>query len=325
MLRVGVIGVGSMGQNHARVFSEIGDLVGIADPNAEIGEKVSQRLQTDHFLDYKDLLKKDIDAVSIATPTDLHFPVAKDAILSGCSVLVEKPMASNLEEAKEMIRLARAEGVVLAVGHIERHNPVVSFVKRSLEDGAYGDVITTSARRVSSLPSRVKDVGVILDLGIHDIDVMRYFMKSDVKSVYATAGRIRHEKFEDHANILLTFADGATGIVEINWLTPMKVRELSLTCTKNFVEIDYTKQALKVSTSTLKKLEPFNLYRVPYELDTHEISLEKREPLKLELLDFLGAVEKGGEPLVSGEDAFRTMEVVIAAIRSNAERRKIDL
>ena len=180
MLRVGVIGVGSMGQNHARVFSEMADLVGVVDKDRETGKIVAERFNTESFENYEDLLRKGVDAVSIATPTALHYQVSKDAIESGVHVLVEKPMCSTIEEAEKLVGLAESAGLTLAVGHIERHNPVVDFAKKGIRDGRYGDVITISARRVSSLPTRIRDVGVILDLGIHDIDVMRYLLGSEV-------------------------------------------------------------------------------------------------------------------------------------------------
>jgi len=325
MLRVGVIGVGSMGQNHARVFSEMADLVGVVDKDRETGKIVAERFNTESFENYEDLLRKGVDAVSIATPTALHYQVSKDAIESGVHVLVEKPMCSTIEEAEKLVGLVESAGLTLAVGHIERHNPVVDFAKKGIRDGRYGDVITISARRVSSLPTRIRDVGVILDLGIHDIDVMRYLLGSEVTSVFASGGRIKHENFEDHANIMLSFENGTSGLVEVNWLTPMKVRRLSLTGLKNFVEIDYITQSIWISSSSLGRLDSFNLYRIPLEFDTRKITLEKREPLKNELTDFMDAIEKKRDPLISGRDGLGTMKAVMAAIESQKSGKRIDL
>jgi UDP-N-acetylglucosamine 3-dehydrogenase len=325
MLRVGVIGVGSMGQNHARVFSEMEDLVGVVDKDGETGKRVSERLGTEWFENHDDLLKKGVDAVSIATPTALHYDLARQAIEAGVHVLVEKPMCSTIEEAEKLVELAESTGVTLAVGHIERHNPVVDFAKKGIRDGRYGDVITISARRVSSLPTRIRDVGVILDLGIHDIDVMRYLLGSEVSSVFASGGRIKHDTFEDHANIMLSFENGTSGLIEVNWLTPMKVRRLSLTGLKNFVEIDYITQSIWISSSSLGRLDSFNLYRIPLEFDTRKITLEMREPLKNELKDFMDAIENRRDPLISGRDGLGTMKAVLAAIESQASGKRIDL
>src|SRR2546428_5537554 len=315
-VKVGVIGVGSMGQNHARVLSELGDLGGVADPDTKAGGAVAGRLRVPHFADYKALLREKIDAVTIAVPTNLHFKVATDAIAAGKHVLVEKPITDGVRDAQRLVKAARDAGVVLAVGHIERHNPVVESAKRHLEAGTWGDLITAGARRVSNFPDRIRDVGVIMDLAIHDIDVLRYLVGKRVSSVFAVGGRQKHEAFEDHATILLSFANGVNGYVEANWLTPMKVRRLSLTCLRNFVELDYTAQSITISSSTLGPLDPANLYQLPLDFDIRHVNLRKEEPLRRELKDFLRAVKDGGEPLVAGEDAVETLRVVEAAVES---------
>lgn len=325
MLKVGVIGVGSMGRNHARVFSEIADLVGVADPDKKAGKSVSSKIGTRHFEDYQDLLKEDVQAVSIAAPTEMHFKIAKDVMSKGVHPLVEKPMCLTLQDSEEMVKLAKDAGLTLAIGHIERHNPVVAFAKKALAGGAYGDAIALSARRVSSFPARIKDVGVIMDLGIHDVDVMRYLLGSEVESVFAQGKKMKHDVFEDHANILLDFKNGTAGFVEINWLTPMKVRKLSLTCSKNFVELDYVKQSLVISSSALMEYDPFNLYQVPLEYDIRRVSIQKEEPLKNELNDFLNAIQSKRDPLVSGEDGLMTMRVIQAAMESSKTKKRIEL
>jgi UDP-N-acetylglucosamine 3-dehydrogenase len=229
MLRTGVIGVGSMGQNHARIYSELAYLTGVADLDRNMVKKVAERYSTKYYTDYKKLLKN-VDAVSIAVPTVLHYKVAMDAISAGKHVLIEKPICNNIMDGKKLIQRADEQGVVLSIGHIERHNPVVRFIKEALKKKRFGSVVSIAARRVSSFPSRIKDVGVILDIGIHDIDVIRYLAGSEIKTVYALAGKTGNTKFDDHANILLSFNNNISGFIEINWLTPMKVRNLSLTC-----------------------------------------------------------------------------------------------
>jgi len=325
MLNTGVIGVGSMGKNHARVLSEISNLVGVADPDKKAGKSISKKTGARCFDNYKDLVKEDVDAVCVAAPTDMHFGISKDIISKGIHVLVEKPMCLTLKDSEKLVQLAKDAGLTLAVGHIERHNPVVAFAKKALEAGAYGDAIALSARRVSSFPERIKDVGVIMDLGIHDVDVMRYLLGSEVESVFTQGRRRKHKVFEDHANILLDFDNGTTGFVEINWLTPMKVRKLSLTCSKNFVELDYVKQSLVISSSALMEYDPFNLYQVPLEYDIRRVSIKKEEPLKNELNDFLDSITKKREPLVSGEDGLKTMRVIMAAAESSKSKKRVTL
>jgi UDP-N-acetylglucosamine 3-dehydrogenase len=318
-LRVGVVGVGSMGQNHVRVYREVAEVVGIADPDAAKGEELSRRFHVVRFDDHKALLGERPDAVSVATPTESHYAVARDFLEAGVHVLVEKPLCATPEEAEKLVGLAEKEGLVLAVGHIERHNPAVAYAKGALAEGRFGDLITISARRVSRFPDRVRDVGVILDLGIHEVDVQRHLVGSPVETVYAHAGRHRNERFEDYANILLRFENGVSGFAEVNWLTPMKVRKMTLTCERNFVELDYTNQSLLISSSTVIQYDPTNLYRLPLEYDVREVRLRRQEPLKRELTDFLEAVRTGGRPLVTGEDGLETLRILHAAMRSHRE------
>ncbi len=324
-MRVGIIGVGAMGVNHARVYSEIADIVGVADPDVKAGGAASNRFTTNFFPEYKALLKENLDAVSVCVPTSQHAKVALDVIARGVNLLVEKPLAGSLAEAQEVVKAADKAGVTLAVGHVERHNPVVAVVKRSLAAGDYGDLITIAARRVSSFPPRVRDVGVVMDLGVHDIDILRYLVGSPVRSVYALSGRRVHDRFEDHANLLLRFENGVHGFIEVNWLTPMKVRRLSLTCQSNFVEVDYTEQSVTVSSSTVGPLDAYNLYKVPLEHHSQRIQVRKEEPLRLELEDFLAAVKDKRPPLVAGADAVETLRVAEAAIESHHRRQVVEI
>ncbi len=316
-MRVGVIGVGSMGQNHVRVYSDVAELVGVCDKDAQTGKAVARRFGTSYTASSQALLSMDLDAVSITTPTSQHFEIAEEAIRAGVPALVEKPFTGDVGQARELTRLAREEGVLLAAGMIERHNPVVAFAHKALQENTYGKVITVSSRRVSSFPTRVRDLGVLMDLGTHDIDIMRYLVGTDVVQVYSTAGRERHDVFEDRAIAVLTFESGVNGVVEVNWLTPMKVRRLALTCSKNFVELDYIEQALEISSSTLKAYDASDLFRAPFEHDVRRVALEKQEPLKQEIEDFLRAVEERRKPLVDGEEAVETLKVVTAAIESH--------
>lgn len=315
-MRVGVIGVGSMGQNHARILADMGMLAGVSDISSEAAKKVADKYSVSSSTDYKELLKEDVDAVVIVTPTTTHKKVAMDAMNAGKHVLLEKPMTGVSSDLVELVKLAEKQGVVLAGGFVERHNPVVDFAKKAIQSGEYGELITAASRRVSSLPSRIKDVGVVMDLGIHDLDVIQHVVDQDARSVYALGGRGKGIEFEDHANILIDFDKGATGFVEVNWLTPMKVRKLALTCSKNFVEVDYMEQSAQVCSSSFKPFEPGNLFNVPLEFDLRRIALRKEEPLRRELTDFISAVEKGRQPLVPGESGVKTLKIAEAALRS---------
>jgi UDP-N-acetylglucosamine 3-dehydrogenase len=324
-MRAGVIGVGSMGQNHARILSELGVLASVADISPEAAKAVGDRYSVGHFASYQEMLKSDVDAVVIVTPTSTHAKVAMDALRAGKHVLLEKPMSGSSKTLLEIADLARKERLVLAGGFVERHNPVVAFAKQSLQAGEYGELITAATRRVSSMPSRIRDVGVVMDLGVHDIDVVQYVVGSDAKSVYMLGGKSQEMKYEDHANILIDFEGGTTGFVEVNWLTPMKVRKLALTCSKNFVEVDYTDQSALVCSSTFKPFESGNLYNVPLEMDLRKIAIKKEEPLKRELKDFLGAIDSKKEPLVTGDSALKTLKIAEAALKSMSSGRKVDI
>lgn len=314
-MRVGVIGLGTMGLNHARIYNNLSKLAGIADTDKAKVKKAAERYNVPCYIDYKALLKE-VDAVTIATPTSTHYTIALEAINAGKHVLIEKPICDKIENAKNLIKKAAQQNVILAAGHVERHNPVVKFARNSLKEGRFGDLISISAKRVSSFPARIRDVGVILDLGIHEIDVMRYVTDSEVKLVNTLAGSSTDKKLEDHASILFQFENNVHGIVELNWLTPMKVRKLSLTCTKNFVELDYIDQSLQISSSTLLSYDAENLSHIPLEYHTQKVSLQKQEPLENEIVDFLEAIEDKRAPLVTGEDGLRALQVALAAMSS---------
>ena len=317
MLKIGVIGVGSMGKNHARVCSELEDveLVGVVDANRTTAKRIAKIFDTEPFFDYKEIIPK-IDAAIVATPTSTHYKIAMDLLDEGKHVLVEKPICSSVKEAEELVKKAEEEDLVLAVGHIERHNPAVRFVRNMMDRKEFGEIISLSSKRVSNLPTRIRDVGVILDFGVHDIDVMR-FLVGDIESVYARAGRFNKDiKYEDHANIVLNFKNGVTGVLEVNWLTPMKVRKLFLTCSKNFVEVDYMRQLVIISSSTFREMDEINLYNVPIQYNIHQITLERKEPLKNEITDFVEAIMRSREPLATGVDGLMALKVAKAAEKS---------
>ena len=317
MLRVGIIGTGSMGKNHARVCSENKniELVGIGDKNTEVADAIAKRFDIKAFYDYKELIPQ-IDAAIISTPTRSHHMIALDLLNNGKHVLIEKPICATLNEAEELIRKAEAKHLILAVGHIERHNPATTFVKEALNEKKFGELITLTSKRVSNFPGRIKDIGVMMDLGIHDIDIM-YFLAGNVKSVYAKAGKFNKTiAYEDYANIILNFDNDKCGIIEVNWLTPMKIRKMYLTCSENFVEIDYMEQSVTISSSSFKKINEMDLYRVPIQYNVNHVALEKKEPLKLEIHDFVESITKNRRPLATGEDGLMALKIAEAAAQS---------
>jgi UDP-N-acetylglucosamine 3-dehydrogenase len=326
MLKIGVIGTGSMGKNHARVCAELDtvDLIGIADTNIETAQRVADRFNSQAFVEYKDLLSQ-VDAAIIATPTVTHHDIAMDFLTKGKHVLVEKPICDNVDKAQALINTAEEAGAVLAVGHIERHNPSVKFVKEAMNNDQFGELITIASKRVSNFPGRIKDVGVIFDFGVHDIDVMR-FLAGNVVSVYAKAGKFNQAlAYEDHANIVLNFESGLCGIVEVNWLTPTKIRKLFLTCSKHFVEADYINQSVTISSSSYERVDEMNLYRVPIQYNINQVALEKKEPLHNEIEDFITAITAKKQPLVTGYDGMMALQIVDAATRSYTTGTEVEI
>lgn len=322
-LRVGVVGVGNMGRNHARVLAELGVLKVVGDADRNVAASVANAFRAEVAADPERALEG-LDAVVIATPTATHHDLAAKALEQGVHVLVEKPIAETAEQAKDLVQRARKSGRVLAVGHVERHNPVVKFAKDALGTGQFGNLITAHARRVSNFPGRIRDVGCIKDIGIHDLDVVRYLAGAEAEKVYCAAGTVTPNLgFEDHANILLKFKNGVSGVVEVNWLTPRKTRTLTLTCLKGLVEVDYMEQVATVSSSTFRDVQPGNLWDVPIEVQSQTVRMRREEPLRRELVDFLGACDGQHAPLATGDDGLAAVELAEAALRSAKSGKEV--
>jgi UDP-N-acetylglucosamine 3-dehydrogenase len=300
-ITAGVIGVGAMGKNHARLYSELPgvELIGVADVSEILAASVARDYGCKPFADYKALLGESLDVLSIAVPTTLHKKIALDAIGRGINVLVEKPIADTVENADEMIRAAREKGVKLLVGHVERFNPAIIKLKELIDSGLLGEVVSISAKRVGLYNPRIKDVGIIIDLGTHDIDIMSYLYGQRIKEVYASAGSVVHSH-EDHAIITLNFTNGSSGVIDTNWLTPHKVRNLTVIGSQAIAEVNYIEETLRIFDREWVR----------------DAKIEKAEPLKLELLHFIDCVQHNKKPLVPGEEGKHALEVALAAMKS---------
>ena len=321
-IKTGVIGVGSMGKNHVRILSEVSNLIGVSDNSVEAGQEVASKFKTIFFEDYTKLLEK-VDAVVIAVPTEYHLDLVKKVADFGVHMLVEKPIASNPKDAKLIIDICKRNNLTLAVGHIERHNPVVRFAKNQIEKGIWGDIITASAQRFSNYPVRIRDVGVVYDTAIHDIDSINYLFNMIPVSVYCSGGRFNQDVFEDHVNINMEYENATFGYVETNWLTPTKVRKLFLNFTKKFVELDYISQSAKIIKSDIEIYDSYKIYDTKFKISEELPNIVKEEPLKLELLDFLNSVDSQTSPLVDGHEALNAVIVAEAALRSLSSKSRI--
>lgn len=308
MIKVGVVGLGAMGQHHARVYSEFGcELVGVADVDPQRGNRIAEKYKTAYYRDYRDLMSR-VDAVSIVVPTTLHSQVALDFMRHGVHCLVEKPIASTLEEAQAMVRSAEANGTRLAIGHIERFNPAVQRLKQIVDEGKMGKVMQISTRRVGPFAPRIRDVGIIVDTATHDIDVARHLLGREPldgpAGVFSKFGAFKHAK-EDHAIIVLDFGDAAASI-EVNWFTPQKVRTLVATGSEGLAYLDYIDQSISFGNSHKPGME--------------QLDVQKAEPLKLEIEHFVKCVETGERPLVDGLEGLKVLEIAFRASRKNGMR-----
>ena len=284
MTRVGVIGLGAMGQHHVRLYSQLDcELVGVADIDFERAKEIGEKYHTDYSSDFRSLLSK-VDAVSIVVPTTMHHDVAMTFLREGIHCLVEKPIAFRLDEADAMIAASEENHANLAVGHIERFNPAVVRLKQIIDQGTLGKLLMVSARRVGPSVPRIRDVGVVVDSATHDIGVIKYLLGEEPASLFSRVGSLKHTK-EDHAMIVMDFA-GTMASIEVNWFTPHKVRTLVATGSQGIAYLDYLAQELKVYTSA----------------EEQAVNITKAEPLKLELEDFLKSVEEGRSPAVDGRE-----------------------
>ena len=320
-LKVAVIGVGAMGRNHVRVYYELPgvQLVGVSDLDGNAAAAATRLYSTKTFTDYRQMLDETKpDAVTIAVPTEHHRETALEVINRGIHVLIEKPIASTVEEGQEIIDAAAQAGVCLQVGHIERFNPAVIALRQQLAENALGKVYQIDARRQGPFPGRIKDVGVVVDLAVHDIDVIRYVTGAEITRVYAETAQRIHETREDMVTGLLRLSDGAVGTLTINWLTPTKIRELYVTGERGMYRVDYLTQDLYFFENAAAPVGdwPFLNLRGVNEGRMIRQVVAKKEPLRAELESFIAAV-KGEKPVaVSGEDGLKSLGLAQAIVQS---------
>lgn len=311
-LGVAVIGTGFWGKNHARAYKELEstNLVAICDLNAERAKNVANQFGVRAYTDSTRMLKnKEIEAVSVCTWSTILAKEALKALKAGKHVLVEKPMAANTRQARRLLETAEENGLHLTVGFLMRFIPGLQNIREAIENKRIGELVCATAKRVSEWPERIGDVGVVKDTAIHDVDVMRYITNEDPIAVYAKTGSMRHRKFEDYAQIMLTYKDGKSAFIESNWLTPYKTRSLIVTGSDAIMRLDYLTQELWIEDAR-ESLQP----RYPI-----------KEPLKLELQHFADCIIEKKKPQVTGADGVKALEIAEAALRSSAKNRAIKL
>src|SRR6187401_3165357 len=303
-LRVGVVGVGVMGSNHARVFAGLPgtELVGVADPDRKQADFVARTLGCIAVADVNELLERDVDAITIAAPTHLHRDIALTCIARGVHVMVEKPIASSVEEGREIINVARRAGVTLMVGHVERFNPAVEAIKEAIRGE---DILSIAITRVGPFPPRMSNVGVVIDLAVHDIDLIRWFTDSDIIEVQPQVSSALAER-EDIALLQFRTASGVLAHINTNWLTPFKARNVTVATRGKYVMGDLL---------TRQVTECFG-FQADGSYSMRHLSVGHAEPLRAELMAFASAIADNKPPAVTGEEGVASLEVSIKCLEA---------
>jgi predicted dehydrogenase len=301
-VRVGVVGVGVMGANHARVLSELPgiELAGVADPDRKQAHAVGAALGCPALGSVEELLDRGVDAVTIAAPTHLHRDIALACISCGVHVMVEKPIASSVEEGEEIIRAARRAGVTLMIGHVERFNPAVQAIAEAIKDE---DILSIAITRVGPFPPRMSNVGVVTDLAVHDIDLICWFTRSKIVEVQPQISSAVAER-EDIALLQFRTASGVLAHINTNWLTPFKARTVHVATKAKYVTGDLlTRQVTECSG-----------FQKDGSYSMRHLSVGHAEPLRAELSSFIKSIREGTTPVVTGEDGVASLAVAIECL-----------
>jgi len=317
MVKVGVIGVGSMGKNHARVYSELKgvELVGVSDKDEKTGNDVAKRFDTKFFPDYKGLMKE-ADAVSIVVPTKLHYAVAKDFLNAGRDVFVEKPVTATLKEADELVKLARDKSRILQVGHIERFNPALIQAMDYIKPA---EIIQLEANRIGPSGARITDAGVVLDLMIHDIDVILGIMGEEPAEVTAFGKRVSGAH-EDFAEAMMKFSNGTIASLAASRVTQKRERILRITQKDCFIVIDFMNKSLEIHKQARSEyVTQDNKAKLVYSDVVEKPYISQDETLKLELQSFVDSVKTRKAPLVDGKAGRMALEVAIKVLEGIRE------
>jgi UDP-N-acetylglucosamine 3-dehydrogenase len=300
-MKVAQIGTGGWGKNHARILSQLGVLSAICDSDRDRSKEFGEKFSVNHYDSVDSLLNSEqFDAAFVCTPTSTHSAIASQLIQSNKHVFVEKPMTYLSEDGKDLVELANQKNVILSCGYIERFNPAVGIVKDFVKSKKYGELVLLEFHRENRMPLHIKDVGIIYDTSVHDIDTAMWLFDDTPEVVFARAGKIKHEH-EDFASIMLGFKDNKVAIISSNWITPTKIRKFNAVCTEGIISSDFISQEIIVKTTN----------------STQKLEHEKHEPLLLEIQNFLGAIEGKNDLTVKAEQALNVTKIAEAALLSS--------
>jgi UDP-N-acetylglucosamine 3-dehydrogenase len=309
MIRVGVVGTGGWGKNHVRVLSEVGALAAICEMDGQRRELYSKKYGVPGYASLGDMSRKEnLDAVTVCTPASTHFKIASEALGSGLHTLVEKPMTTTASDAQSLIDIAKENKRSLTVGFIERFNPPISELKKTISEGKLGDLILLEFRRENRRGENIADVGIVKDASVHDIDTARWLFAEDPKTVFARVGAVK-SKNEDFAAIVMGFSGRRTAFLTTNWVTPNRVRTLSAVFTAGVIDVDFVTQQ-----TSIHEEQGTNIPTRPFQ-----------EPLLLELREFVNAVEEKRSPLITGVDGLRAITIAEAVLASSSSGAPIYL
>ncbi|MDP3286296.1 MAG: Gfo/Idh/MocA family oxidoreductase [Desulfobacterales bacterium] len=303
-LRIGVVGAGYLGKFHAEKYSQMDDveLVGIADSNRAQAESVSKKIKTNAYTDYRDLIGK-VDAVSVVVPTPAHFKVSRDFLENEIDVLIEKPITATLREADELISISETRGLIIQVGHLERFNPAILALKDIVKNPRF-----IESHRLSIFKERGTDVSVVLDLMIHDIDIISGFVKSEIKSIHA-AGIPVITGLADIANTRLEFMNGCVANVTASRISTKNERKIRLFQQDAYISVDFANHEITV----VRKKESERQSPIPG-MEIKQICFEKSDALKDELTAFVKAVSRREVPEVTGQVGRDALKVALSVM-----------
>jgi UDP-N-acetylglucosamine 3-dehydrogenase len=304
-LRVGVVGAGVMGSNHARVLAGLPGvtLVGIVDPLPEHRARATALAGCRAFADLDELFDEGVDAITIAAPTHLHHEIALACITRNIHILVEKPVASTVEEGQDIVNAARSAGVTLMVGHVERFNPAVQALKEAIRGE---EILSISITRVGPFPPRMSNVGVVIDLAVHDIDLIRWFTDSEIIEVQPQLKSAVAER-EDIALLQFRTASGVLAQINTNWLTPFKTRTVHIATRKKYLIADL----LTRQVTECFGFQPDGSYSMRH------LSSGHAEPLRSELFAFVKAIRDKQPPAVTGAEGVASLEVAMRCLQGD--------
>lgn len=295
------IGVGGWGRNHVRVLSQLGKLTAVCDLNADLSKQYGATYKVNNYTSISEMTKnEDIQGAVVCTPTSTHFKVASELIKQGIHVFVEKPLTYHSKDGEDLIKLAEKNNVKLTCGYIERFNPAVSLVKDKVRSKEHGDLLMLEFHRENRMPLHIKDVGIIYDTSVHDIDTALWLFDDTPQQVFAKSGQNRHEH-EDFATLMLSFSNNRIAIITSNWITPARVRTFNAVFTEAKITSDFISQDIKIEME-----EGTFVPRNP-----------KQEPLFLEIKNFVDAIYNGTAQVVTSREAVNVTKIAEAALKSS--------